>query len=27
VAGDLFRLPPAGNLDPRSRRLVWAFVD
>ena len=27
VAGDLFRIPPANELDPRSRRLVWAFLD
>lgn len=27
VAGDLFRIPPAGELDPKSRSLVWAFLD
>ena len=27
VAGDLFWIPPASELDPRSRRLVWAFLD
>jgi hypothetical protein len=27
VAGDLFRIPPAGELDPKSRKLVWAFLD
>lgn len=26
VAGDLFRIPPPSELDPRSRRLVWAFL-
>jgi hypothetical protein len=27
VAGDLFRIPSANQLDPKSRRLVWALVD
>jgi glycine/D-amino acid oxidase-like deaminating enzyme len=27
VAGDLFRIPPQEELDPRSRKLVWAFLD
>lgn len=27
VAGDLFRIPPAEELDPKSRKLVWAFLD
>ena len=27
VAGDLYRLPPSGQLDRRSRELLWAFVD
>jgi hypothetical protein len=27
VAGDLYRIPPPAELDPRSRRLVWAFLD
>jgi hypothetical protein len=27
VAGDLFRIPPAAELDPRSRKLAWAFFD
>jgi hypothetical protein len=27
VAGDLFRVPPAAQLDPRSRKLAWAFFD
>jgi glycine/D-amino acid oxidase-like deaminating enzyme len=27
VAGDLFRVPPVDELDPRSRKLIWAFVD
>jgi hypothetical protein len=27
VAGDLYRLPAPETLDPRSRELLWAFVD
>jgi hypothetical protein len=27
VGGDLYRLPPPGELDRESRRLLWAFVD
>jgi hypothetical protein len=27
VAGDLFHVPPAAELDAKSRKLVWAFVD
>ena len=27
VAGDLFRIPPAGELDPKSQKRVWAFID
>lgn len=27
VAGDLFRVPPAAQLDSRSRKLAWAFFD
>jgi hypothetical protein len=27
VAGDLYRLPEPGNLDAKSRELLWAFVD
>jgi len=27
VGGDLYRLPPTSELDPRSRTLLWAFVD
>jgi hypothetical protein len=27
VAGDLFRIPPPEELDPRSRKRVWAFLD
>lgn len=27
VAGDLFRIPPAEELDPQSRKLAWAFFD
>ncbi|MEJ7812271.1 MAG: DUF1854 domain-containing protein [Gemmatimonadaceae bacterium] len=27
VAGDLYRLPAPGTMDPRSRELLWAFVD
>jgi len=27
VAGDLYRIPPGEELDARSRRRVWAFVD
>jgi hypothetical protein len=27
VAGDLYRLPEPGELDRRSRQLLWAFVD
>ena len=27
VAGDLFRLPPLAELDPKSQKKVWAFVD
>lgn len=27
VAGDLYRIPPGEELDPRSRKRVWAFVD
>lgn len=27
VAGDLYRLPDPGTLDPTSRELLWAFVD
>ncbi|MGE0555720.1 MAG: DUF1854 domain-containing protein [Gemmatimonadales bacterium] len=27
VAGDLYRVPPPAELDPRSRELLWAFVD
>jgi hypothetical protein len=27
VGGDLYRLPPPETLDPRSRELLWAFVD
>ena len=27
VAGDLFRIPPPADLDARSRKLVWAFLD
>lgn len=27
VAGDLYRLPPPGQLDRHSRELLWAFVD
>lgn len=27
VAGDLYRLAPPESLDPRSRELLWAFVD
>jgi hypothetical protein len=27
VAGDLFRIPPREELDARSRKLLWAFVD
>jgi hypothetical protein len=27
VAGDLFRIPPPDELDARSRKRVWAFLD
>lgn len=27
VGGDLYRLPDPGQLDKRSRELLWAFVD
>lgn len=27
VAGDLYRIPPPEELDARSRRRVWAFLD
>ena len=27
VGGDLYRLPPAGEMDIRSRELLWAFAD
>jgi hypothetical protein len=27
VGGDLYRLPPAEELDAKSRKLVWAFLD
>ncbi|MEO7997231.1 MAG: DUF1854 domain-containing protein [Gemmatimonadaceae bacterium] len=27
VAGDLYRLPPSGELDKASRKVLWAFVD
>lgn len=27
VAGDLFRIPPSEELDPKSRKRVWAFLD
>lgn len=27
VAGDLFRIPPQEELDAKSRKLVWAFLD
>jgi hypothetical protein len=27
VAGDLYRIPPAEELDARSRKRVWAFLD
>ena len=27
VAGDLYRLPDPSALDPKSRELLWAFVD
>lgn len=27
VAGDLYRLPEPARLDPKSRELLWAFVD
>ncbi|MAE96201.1 MAG: hypothetical protein CL910_16225 [Deltaproteobacteria bacterium] len=27
VAGDLYLVPSPGNLDARSRRLLWAFLD
>jgi hypothetical protein len=27
VAGDLFRIPPSEELDPKSQKLVWAFLD
>jgi len=27
VAGDLYRLPAPATMDPRSRELLWAFVD
>jgi hypothetical protein len=27
MAGDLSRIPSTHQLDPKSRRLVWAFVD
>ena len=27
VAGDLYRIPPPEELDARSRKRVWAFVD
>ena len=27
VAGDLYRVPPPAELDPKSRKLAWAFVD
>lgn len=27
VAGDLFRIPPAEELDPKSQKKVWAFLD
>ena len=27
VAGDLYRIPPPEELDARSRKQVWAFVD
>jgi hypothetical protein len=26
LGGDLFRLPPLDTLDPKSRRLLWAYV-
>jgi hypothetical protein len=27
VAGDLYLIPPASELDARSRRALWAFID
>ena len=27
VGGDLYHLPPPAQLDPKSRELLWAFVD
>ena len=27
VAGDLFRIPPGEELDPKSQKKVWAFLD
>ena len=27
VGGDLFRIPPPGELDAKSRKRVWAFLD
>ena len=27
VAGDLFRIPPQEDLDEKSRKRVWAFLD
>lgn len=27
VAGDLYRIPPAADLDPATRRLLWPFTD
>ncbi len=27
VAGDLFRIPPTQELDAKSRKLVWGFMD
>jgi hypothetical protein len=27
VGGDLYRLPPAEELDAKSRKRVWAFLD
>ncbi len=27
VAGDLFRIPPPDELDPKSQKKVWPFID